>query len=596
MIDEFGLADSDPKQHASAHRLRAATMHRRRSWLGPLARVGRGADGSDIRELMVRNGKLDRPSPFTPAATALSWGTTAVSIGLALEDLRDGDLGILAWSILFIALSVYRTVAPSALADTEAGKTRIIVEALLPALAIVTTGGFSSPFLATIVTPVAIAGFIGGIGFALRLGLAAIAGILSGIILSDTWVTDDLELAIQWTGIVVLVAFISGWSRRISGEADRERSLALDRVERLSDANALLFSLHRVTQSLPESLDMGDVLDTTVTRLRGLCEFDAVTIMLFDETDATWEVVRSEGVALPAHIGPTELPMALKQAIADNSLIEVSEHAAGQPGLMEGARSGLYSVLPARGSLIGLLALENREPNRFTYRDVELLNGFIEPLALAIDNARWFRRLRTVGANEERTRIARDLHDRIGQSLAYVAFELDRLGKTCAKGEEVGMSVERLRGDIRDVIGEVRDTLYDLRTDVNEDNGLAETLRVFADRVEQRTGLKIELRFESDDRLPLLQEREMWRIAQEAIVNIEKHAEAAHVEVSWLCEGSDAVLMIVDDGKGFCVGEDGRNDSFGIMGMRERAASIGARFDVMSEPGAGTTVRCVLGV
>jgi signal transduction histidine kinase len=288
--------------------------------------------------------------------------------------------------------------------------------------------------------------------------------------------------------------------------------------------------------------------------------------------------------------------MAIKQAIADNSLISVSEHATGQHGLMEGARSGLYSVLPARGSLIGLLALEDREPNGFSYRDVELLNGFIEPLALAIDNARWFSRLRTVGADEERTRIARDLHDRIGQSLAYVGFELDRLAKTCADGEEVGRSVERLSGDIRGVIGEVRDTLYDLRTDVNDDTGLVETLRVFADRVEQRTSLKINLSIESNDRLPILQEREMWRIAQEALVNIEKHAEASNVEVSWLCEGSDAVLTIIDDGKGFQVGADGRNDSYGILGMRERAASIGARFDVMSEPGEGSTVRCVLGV
>ncbi|MER3453315.1 MAG: hypothetical protein C4344_06720, partial [Acidimicrobiia bacterium] len=62
-------------------------------------------------------------------------------------------------------------------------------------------------------------------------------------------------------------------------------------------------------------------------------------------------------------------------------------------------------------------------------RTVELFRGLLEPAALAIDNARWFARLRTIGADEERTRIARELHDRVGQSVAYVAFELDRIAK-----------------------------------------------------------------------------------------------------------------------------------------------------------------------
>ncbi len=586
----------DTSLRASVHRLRDTTSHRKRSWMRPLARVGRGGDGSEIRDLMVRDGKLERGSPFAPAASALTWGTTAVSIGLALDGLREGDIGTLAWCVVFVGLSVYRTVSPTAFNDDQAGVVRIILEAVVPALAVVMTGGFTSPFLATLITPVAIAGFIGGFAFAFRVGMSANVGVLLGVVLSGTFEKDDLQLAIQWTGILVLVAFISGWSRRISGEADRQRSLALDRVERLSDANALLFSLHRVAQSLPESLDLADVLDTTVTRLRGLCEFDAVTIMLFDETDAAWEVVRREGLTLPLRLGPTDLPVGLKQAIADNSLIEVSEHADEGHGLMAGAQSGLYSVLPARGSLIGLLALEHRSPNAFTRRDVELLNGFIEPLALAIDNARWFSRLRTVGADEERTRIARDLHDRIGQSLAYVAFELDRLANSCASGEEVASSVEQLRGDVRNVIGEVRDTLYDLRTDVNDENDLPTTLRAFADRIEARSDIEITIDAQDADRLPILQEREMWRIAQEAIVNIQKHAQAEHVQVSWLCEEGDAVLTITDDGNGFEVGTDGRSDSYGIMGMRERAASIGARFDVSSTPGSGTTVRCVLGL
>ena len=92
---------------------------------------------------------------------------------------------------------------------------------------------------------------------------------------------------------------MAGYARRISGEADRQHSLALDRLGRLTDANALLFSLHRVTQTLPASLDLDDVLDTTITRLRGLFEFDSAAIMVLDDTDAGWQVVRRENVRLP---------------------------------------------------------------------------------------------------------------------------------------------------------------------------------------------------------------------------------------------------------------------------------------------------------
>jgi signal transduction histidine kinase len=223
-----------------------------------------------------------------------------------------------------------------------------------------------------------------------------------------------------------------------------------------------------------------------------------------------------------------------------------------------------------------------------------MLNGFVEPVALAIDNARWFSRLRTVGADEERTRIARDLHDRIGQSLAYLAFELDRIVAREAKGDDVNSALLQLRNDIRGVIREVRDTLYDLRTDVSEGTDIGETLQAFADRLRERSSLQIGLYCDRGPRLPILQEREMWRIAQEALVNVERHANARRVEVRWRCDGRSAALEVVDDGDGFPPGKAGRLDSYGMIGMRERASSIGATLDIISSPGKGTAVRCVL--
>ena len=103
------------------------------------------------------------------------------------------------------------------------------------------------------------------------------------------------------------------------------------------------------------------------------------------------------------------------------------------------ARGGLRALHRARRPRLGGRPHRAgaREPNHFDRRDVELLSGYVEPAALAIDNARWFSRLRTVGAEEERNRLARDLHDRIGQSLAYLAFELDRLIRANERGDDV---------------------------------------------------------------------------------------------------------------------------------------------------------------
>jgi signal transduction histidine kinase len=93
-----------------------------------------------------------------------------------------------------------------------------------------------------------------------------------------------------------------------------------------------------------------------------------------------------------------------------------------------------------------------------------------------------------------------------------------------------------------------------------------------------------------------VQERELFRIIQEALANVEKHARAGRVVITWSCDGNAALLEITDDGDGFPIGRAGRLDSYGIVGMRERAASVGATLEIDSSAGNGTRVRCLLGL
>lgn len=273
------------------------------------------------------------------------------------------------------------------------------------------------------------------------------------------------------------------------------------------------------------------------------------------------------------------------------------------PGVAHGHRAvtawGLaivvFGLLESRHNVIGMIAVEFTGTDGATARDVELLSGLVEPAGLAIDNARWFSRIRTVGADEERNRIARDLHDRIAQSLAYLGFELDRIVAADGEGEAITDALGDLRADVRSVVGEVRDTLYDLRTDVSDSQDMTATLDNFVERVQHRSRLEVVLDCEEGGRLPLRQEREMWRIAQEAVTNVERHANASLVTVRWRCDGASAELFVKDNGIGFPSGRAGRLDSYGVLGMRERASSIGASLDISSEADRGTTIHCELG-
>ena len=565
------------------------------TWRDRLSRLADSTDGSTHEDGIGLVLRVARVAAFGPAILAVRWAITVASIALATQHFDSKPYSMAVWSALVLSFTVFRTLNPLRYTGDVRSLLEVVGEVVLNVACVIATGFWDSPFILMMLTAVMVAGFARGYGFALRIG------VVSSLAVSLPYLTQDpsrdrVVQSAQWTLVLLLVALIAGYTRQISGEADRQHTLALDRLGRLADANALLYSLHRVTQTLPASLDLDDVLDTTVSRLRGLFDFDTAVVLGFDDTDGTWELLRREGGGrVPQRQSFDDLTGPLRRVVHEEGVLSVSNlPAAGWSGLGPRSGSGIYAVLPARGSVIGILAVEHGDDAHFTERDVELLRGFVEPVALAIDNARWFSRLRTVGADEERTRIARDLHDRIGQSLAYMAFELDNIVTKESRGEEIGPSLGRLRDDVRGVIREVRDTLYDLRTDVSDSHDMADTLESYAARIRERSSLQVELFCDRDARLPLLQEREMWRIAQEALTNVERHSRADRVRVLWRCNGESAALEVTDNGIGFPEGTKGRLDSYGIMGMRERASSVGATLEVTSKPNEGTRVRCSL--
>jgi signal transduction histidine kinase len=383
----------------------------------------------------------------------------------------------------------------------------------------------------------------------------------------------------------------------------RENTGELERLRALAEVNYLLLELHARAASLPASLNLKAAIDNTISRLRDLLQPDVVVLFLADPTAARshWEVVVADGLELPASVRQGELPDAMKEASKSLGPLLRAELSDGD-GVTLGAISGLYAPLWARDTLVGLLAVErvdNQEP--FTEADADIVAGVARHAGLAIDNARWFRRLRTLGAEEERGRIAREMHDRLGQSLAYVAISLDRMATESRNGTsslawpETAGELEDLANEVRKATRDVRSKLTDLRVDLTEDVDLAEALAGLLERVEQRSGIVTSLRTDGEGALSPVTEREVVRIAQEAINNAERHSGAHHIDVRWRCDTVGAELEVLDDGKGLAASAPLRRDAFGILGMRERADAIGARFGITSPPGQGTMVRLQIG-
>ena len=536
---------------------------------------------------------VDHLAGFGPAIVNVRLATTAVSLVLAGTEYRDGGWPMAVAGLTIVANTGYRCLVPLSYTGSPRDQARLLGEVGLYWAVLAATGFWQSPMLIASTAVLVVAGFAGGFRLALRIGASTTISLTVVGLAVGGWTAERMAEAVQWTALLLLTAVIAGYGRRISGEAYRRNTANLDRISQLTDANTLLVNLHRLAQTLPASLDRTEVLDSALSKLRGLVEFDRGAVLLIDDTDRTWAVARSQALDLDRTIDPMTLPGVARRALAGWRTTRQPDGGLDGHGIDPTSVGGLYASLSARNRLIGLVAIESRT-RIYGERDRQALHAFIEPLALAIDNASLFARLRQATVDEERSRIARDLHDRIGQSLAALGFGVDSLVRHEAAGRDIGGELLELRQGVRLATVEVREALYDLRSDVAEDKDFEHVIAEFAGRVAARSELRVTIDSEAPSRLPLRQEREMWRIAQESIVNVERHAEAAAVTIRWRCEEGSAELVISDDGRGMDAGRGGRNDSYGIVGMRERASSIGASLEIRSEPGEGTTVRCYL--
>jgi signal transduction histidine kinase len=260
-----------------------------------------------------------------------------------------------------------------------------------------------------------------------------------------------------------------------------------------------------------------------------------------------------------------------------------------------GVSSGLYVPLVVQGRPIGVVIAHDKQGGpdpRFTDDDLRVAEALTARAAVAVDLTERVSRdavRRVVEAQEaERARVARELHDETGQALTSMLLALKPLEQAIG-GPEARQAVEGLRELVVATLQDVRRLAVQLRPAALDDFGLPAALTRLAATVSEQSGTQVDLEAHlGEQRLAGEVETTLYRIVQEALTNVVKHAEATRASVTLTRKPGSVVAVVEDDGRGFDVAA--ANGGLGLIGMRERLAVVGGRLSIEASPGSGTTL------
>ncbi len=354
----------------------------------------------------------------------------------------------------------------------------------------------------------------------------------------------------------------------------------------------------RLGQRISSLLDVDTLLPEACRLIAEAFSYDTVGINLLDPLD------ERRLYQAAAHPSERALPRSFRVPLGRGLTGWVARHGRSRlvnevardplyiPGPGRETRSELDVPLKVGGRTIGVLNVESGRPNAFVEDDVPYLEGLAGQLAQAIENARLAARARQLAAAEERARLARDLHDETIQALVAIARQVDLLALDLDNRARAGERIEAIHGQVARTLQGVRRLSQNLRPAVLEDLGLVAAIRAHAEEL-AGLGLRVDVSIVGTPaRLPPPVEYAAYRVTQEALSNVARHSGASEATVELRFSPRELLLAITDRGAGFAGQERGsRPEGQGLVGMRDRAAEIGADLYVESRPGAGTTVR-----
>ena len=360
-----------------------------------------------------------------------------------------------------------------------------------------------------------------------------------------------------------------------------------------------LEGLNEIGNALASEIQLEPLLDLVARRMRDLVEARLVLIALPDGRGSLAVKAAAGGddlVGLQFALHTTKVGRVLDRghtervdAVVDDP--EVDQRVARELGIT----SAMYLPLAVRGTPIGVVAVHDKlaaDP-RFDEGDVRLAESLVARASIAVDLSERVSRdalRRVVEAQElERARLARELHDETGQALTSILLGLKHLDDV-VQTRDAREATASIRELVASTLQDVRRLAVELRPSALDDFGLVPAVERLASNLSEQSDLVVDLEARlGDRRLPPEAETALYRIVQEALTNVVKHASAHRVSITLVRKEESAVVVVEDDGGGFRP-DDVRDGALGFVGMRERVELVGGRLTVESSPGVGTTL------
>jgi signal transduction histidine kinase len=345
-----------------------------------------------------------------------------------------------------------------------------------------------------------------------------------------------------------------------------------------------LARLVEITATLTRDLDLTTVLEQVAAAGRTLAHAAQARVWLREDDGADMD----ERVRLAAGV-PAQNPAQLSTTTELWGVASIERLAS--------EASGARLVLPlvSKGATIGALELHDPAGAPFSAGDALLLQPFADAAAVAIENARLYEQSRLSATLSERNRLARELHDTIAQGLTAVTMQLEAAQRGFERDPARARTrVARAHELARETLEDVRRSVWTLAAPLIDGQALSDALKELVERFAARTGLPASYRHSGPPpALGHAAATQVLRIVQEALQNVEKHAQAAAVTVGSKTGDGALRVWVGDDGVGFAPGAppaNGNGDGFGLLSLRERARLAGGTLQVESTPGEGTRV------
>jgi len=259
--------------------------------------------------------------------------------------------------------------------------------------------------------------------------------------------------------------------------------------------------------------------------------------------------------------------------------------------LIEGMRSWMWVPLAVKKRIIGGFGIASSTRNHFTSHDADLAMTIANQAAMTMVNAELYEHAQALAALQERQRLAQNLHDAVNQSLFSAGLITEVLPRLWDRDPDAGKrSLQDLRHLINGAMAEMRALLAELRPTTLTDTELGDLLLILGNAFTGRTNIPVNIMVIGERRLKAQTQEAIYRICQEALINIAKHAKATNVEIELNHSARSLILKIRDDGSGFDASELSGASHYGLSMMRERAENTGGVLEISSQTGLGTEI------